>query len=441
MSADFWDVRRSKTENKTYLIENGDVEYVSTSIDFSVVVRAFYDGGWGVVSSNCDKKTDEDMLEDAIKLAKISSKRSNKTILKRFDQNVNSTKSLNETGKISNEEDEITLLKDIERNSRIDNRVKNTKIDYKSTRQNMIYYSNDTSEESYDIQRTRYSIVILSKDGNKHQFGSERDYIIGGSEILDGDKPYILAKNAAQTSLDLLNALSPPSGIQDVILDQNLGGVFIHEAVGHATEADLILSGDSILKGKIGEKIGSSQVNVYDDPTIKEYGYYPFDDEGIKPERRLLIKNGVLMANIHNRETASIFDGRPGNGRAEVDDIPIPRMSNTYIDNGDMTMDELFEIVGNGVYLCGSRGGEVSTGEGIFHFNAEKGYIIKDGEIGPMVKDVSLSGETLMILKNVMGIGKDLKINGGHCGKEGQLVPVGSGSPHIAIKSAIVGGE
>ncbi|HIH40406.1 MAG TPA: TldD/PmbA family protein [Halobacteria archaeon] len=440
MSADFWDVRRSNTENRTYLIENGYVEYVSTSIDFSVVVRAFHDGGWGVVSSNCDKKTDE-LLMDAIKLAKISSKRSNKTILKRYEQDSNPTKILTITGKVSKEEDEIALLREIERSARIDKKVENTRIDYKSTRLNMIYYSDDTDEESYEMQRTRYSMIVLSKDGNKHQFGSERDYIIGGSEILDGEKPHLLAEKAARTSLDLLNALSPPSGIQNVILDQNLGGVFIHEAVGHATEADLILAGDSILKDKIGETIGSPLVTVYDDPTMKEYGYYPFDDEGIKPERRLLIKDGVLIANIHNRETASIFDGRPGNGRAEVDDIPIPRMSNTYIDNRDMTMDELLEMVGNGIYLCGSRGGEVSTGEGIFHFNAENGYIIKDGEIGSMVKDVSLSGETLMILKNVIGVGKDLKINGGHCGKEGQIVPVGSGSPHIAIKSAIVGGE
>jgi len=378
-------------------------------------------------------------LKDAIKLAKISSKKVDKTFLKRYETSNSPTKHI--ACNRLDDEDEISLLREMERSARINEKVKNTRIDYKSTKINVVYYSDDLNEESYEMQRTRYSIIVLSKDGYKHQFGSERDYIIGGSEILEGEKPHVLAKKAARTSLDLLDALSPPSGMQNVILNQNLGGVFIHEAVGHATEADLILAGDSILKDKIGEKIGSSLVNVYDDPTMEEYGYYPFDDEGIKPEKRLLIKDGVLMANIHNRETASILDGKPGNGRADVSDIPIPRMSNTYIDNGDMTMDELLEMVGSGVYLCGSRGGEVSTGEGIFHFNAEKGYIIKDGEIDRMVKDVSLSGETLMILKNVMGIGNDLMINGGHCGKEGQIVPVGSGSPHIAIKSAIVGGE
>ncbi|BDC36453.1 MAG: TldD/PmbA family protein [Candidatus Methanoliparum thermophilum] len=438
MQADFWDVRKSNTEDKAYLIENGDVEYISTSIGFSVVVRAFYDGGWGVVSSNYDRKT-EDLLKDAIRLAKISSKKANKTFLKRYETYTTPKNCL--IGKMSEEEEEISLLKEIERSSRVDKRVASTRIDYKSTKLDMVYYSDDLNEEFYEMERTRYSIVVLSKDGNEHQFGSERDYIIGGSEILDGEKPYLLAKKAALTSLDLLNASSPPSGMKDVILDQNLGGVFIHEAVGHATEADLILAGNSILKDKIGEKIGSLLVNVYDDPSMKEYGHYPFDDEGIRPERRLLIKDGILVGNIHNRETASLMHGKPGNGRAEVGDVPIPRMSNTYIKNGDMNMDELLEMIGNGVYLCGSRGGEVNTGEGIFHFNAEKGYIIKDGEIGNMIKDVSLSGDTLTILKNIIGVGNDLKINGGYCGKDGQIVPVGSGSPHIAIKSVIVGGE
>jgi TldD protein len=115
-------------------------------------------------------------------------------------------------------------------------------------------------------------------------------------------------------------------------------------------------------------------------------------------------------------------------------------MSNTFIDNGDMTKEEVFEGV-NGIYLKGSRGGQVNTGEGVFQFNAVMGYLIKDGKIGEAIRDVSLSGNTLKTLNSIVRVGNDLKFNSGRCGKAGQGVPVGDGSPHILVKDAVVGGH
>ena len=120
--------------------------------------------------------------------------------------------------------------------------------------------------------------------------------------------------------------------------------------------------------------------------------------------------------------------------------MPVVRMSNTFIDNGDSKFEEMLEEVRNGMYLVGSRGGQVNTGEGIFQFNAEKGYLIRNGELSGLLRDVSLSGNTLEILNQVTHVGNDLKMTAGRCGKAGQLVPVSDGSPHIAISKALVGG-
>jgi TldD protein len=240
------------------------------------------------------------------------------------------------------------------------------------------------------------------------------------------------------------------------VLDPELAGVFIHEAVGHAAEADLVLENSSILAGKIGEQIASQHVTVYDDPTMHEYGYYPFDAEGVPAKRTTLIDRGVLTSYLHSRETAGRLGGGSGNGcddgsgsggsgggnaRAQGCSIPIPRMSNTFIANRDMRFEEIIEELRDGVYLKGSRGGQVNTGEGIFQFNAELGYVVRNGEICEMLRDVSLSGQTLEILKNITAVGDDLAFHSGRCGKSGQAVPVSDGSPHILVSRAVVGGS
>jgi TldD protein len=225
-----------------------------------------------------------------------------------------------------------------------------------------------------------------------------------------------------------------------VVLDQELAGVFAHEAVGHASEADLVLEGDSILENRIGEQIASPLINIIDDPTLHEFGYYPFDAEGSESKRTEIIKDGIFNSYLHSRETAAKLGGTPGNCRAQGYSMPVVRMSNTFIDNGDSRFEEMLEEVKDGMYLIGSRGGQVNTGEGIFQFNAEKGYLIKNGELTGLLRDVSLSGKTLEILNHVTLVGNDLKMTAGRCGKAGQLVPVSDGSPHIAISKALVGG-
>ncbi|MCL2142544.1 MAG: TldD/PmbA family protein, partial [Methanimicrococcus sp.] len=173
------------------------------------------------------------------------------------------------------------------------------------------------------------------------------------------------------------------------------------------------------------------------------FGYYPFDAEGAPSKKTVLIQNGIMNSYMHSRETAGTFDGKSGssgNARAQGYAMPVVRMSNTYIDNGDASFEEMLEEIKDGIYLIGSRGGQVNTGEGVFQFNAEKGYLIKNGEIKELVRDVSLSGQTLEILNQIQRVGNDMKLHAGHCGKAGQTVPVTDGAPHLSIKKATVGG-
>jgi TldD protein len=263
---------------------------------------------------------------------------------------------------------------------------------------------------------------------------------VGGLELFDREDPIALAKGVGETAVALLDAAAPRGGTYPVILDQELAGVFVHEAVGHATEGDIILEGDSCLEGKLGRKIGSELVTVKDDPSLMNNGYYPFDDEGSRAQETVLVENGVLKSYLNSRETAARLGGVARNARAEGLDRPVVRMSNTYIANGDWKLEEILAEMGDGVYLAGSRGGQVSTGEGIFQFNAKRGYLVENGEKTRLLRDVSLSGKILETLMHVRAVGNDLKFNSGRCGKAGQLVPVSDGSPHLLVAEATVGG-
>jgi Predicted Zn-dependent proteases and their inactivated homologs len=293
------------------------------------------------------------------------------------------------------------------------------------------------------MDETRVALFLnaVASDGSGIQFGHKSCGGTGGFEILEREDIEELGRRTGEKAVRLLKASSPPSGRFDIVTDPELTGVFIHEALGHAAEADLILQGDSILEGKLGEKIASEGVTIIDDPTIDGFGSYSYDAEGVRATETVLVENGVLTSLLNSRETAFKLGLEPsGNARSAIGDQPIVRMSNTYLKPGDLSFDELIEDIQNGVYLRGSRGGQVDTGKGIFQFNAAESFRIQDGEIAEPVKDVSLSGNVLETLKNVDGVGSDFRLGIGFCGKSGQSVPVGDGGPHVRIRNAMVGG-
>ncbi len=250
------------------------------------------------------------------------------------------------------------------------------------------------------------------------------------------------AKSAMDKAVHLLSARAARGGKANVMIDHRLGGVLVHEAVGHACEADRVLTGTSVLTHKIGKKIGSEIVNVSDDGRVRGFGWTPFDSEGTLASNTVLIEDGILEGFLHTRETASKLKTEPtGNGR--VQDLTcrvIPRMTTTIIEAGDSSFDEILQTAKKGYYLKGSLGGQVEVTKGSFLFNAQEGYYFEKGEIRHMVKNVSLIGNILETMHNIRLIARDLKFSDGHCGKMGQAVAVSHGSPHVLIENAMVGG-
>lgn len=230
----------------------------------------------------------------------------------------------------------------------------------------------------------------------------------------------------------------------NAVLDPELAGVFAHEAIGHAAEGDLVKEGSSVLGGRIGELVGTPVLSIIDDPTIEDFGFCPVDDEGSKTNRTEIIKSGRVNAYLHSMESMAAVGedtGILGHARGMAGVIPIVRMSNTFIDNGDSDYDEIINECKDGILLKGSRGGQVDPGRGVFQFNAEYGYLITHGECTTMVRDVSLSGDILGTLHQVRLCGNDKTLHAGYCGKNGQTAPVSDGAPHILLEKAVVGGS
>lgn len=249
------------------------------------------------------------------------------------------------------------------------------------------------------------------------------------------------AAEAKRKCLDSLSALPPPHGTFTVVLDNEMSGVFAHEAVGHACEGDAIMEGTSILAGKKGMRIGSSLVSIWDRPELEGgFGSYSFDDEGMQGRAAELIHEGELRGFMHSAESAeTLGEGPNGHARAESFSVPpIVRMSNTYIAAGNHSLEELMEVQ-DGIYLKGMNGGSVDTITGQYMFRSEEAFRISKGEQAERIRDLSITGTIIGTLQEVDAVGKDLKHKPGFCGKNGQTMSVSDGGPHIRVRSMKVG--
>ena len=312
---------------------------------------------------------------------------------------------------------------------------------YTDTRTVNQYVNSEGASIIAEYVHTGFFASVFAKSDGHIQVGLERMGGTGGLESIDGSAE--AAKSASEKAVRLLSAKGAPSGEFTVVMDPLLTGVFVHEALGHAAEADHVIQNESIIEGMLGERIASEVVDVYDDPTLPgSFGFYFYDSEGTKARKKAILKDGILKEYLHSRETASELGmGPTGNARAQsFSHPPVVRMSNTYLAPRDFGFDEMLEDIKYGVYLKGSKGGEVDTARGVFQFSAEEGFLIENGELTTGVKDVSLSGETLEILKNIDAVGSDFDTSIGFCGKASQVVPVGDGGPH-ARTTATVGGQ
>ena len=253
-----------------------------------------------------------------------------------------------------------------------------------------------------------------------------------------------LAHRVAQRAVDLLSAETGVGGVYPVVCDPRLAGVFIHEAFGHLSEADFVYANSQAQEMMVlGRRFGREILNIVDDGTLPGLrGTHPYDDEGTPTQRTELVREGLLTGRLHSRETAARMGEAPtGNARATGYRYPpIVRMTNTFIEAGDTSFDDMIADIELGVYACDAIGGQTMLEN--FSFSAGHGYMIRNGRIAEMVKDVVLSGNLFTTLQNIDAIGNDLVFsNLGTCGKGQGGLPVSTGAPHVRIQGVVMGGR
>lgn len=292
-------------------------------------------------------------------------------------------------------------------------------------------------------RRTRLIVQVVASRNGVTQVGQEAPGGLAGPDFYSAHDPGEVASRAARRALAMLDAAPSPTGRMAVVVNSGTGGVLLHEAVGHGLEIDGVHKGASVYAGKIGERIASEVVSASDNPTREGlWGSYEYDDEGTPSQHTLFIENGVLRGFLYDRH-AAMKDGVPstGNGRRQsFRHVPIPRMSNTYIEPGDLTHDEIISSTPAGLYAAKMGGGQVDPATGDFVFAVSEGYLIDNGKLGQAVRGATLIGNGPRVLETIDAVGNDLSFEEGTCGKGGQGVPVTTGGPTFRITELTVGG-
>ena len=309
----------------------------------------------------------------------------------------------------------------------------------------IILVINSLGVVAWDIQpMLRFGVsVVLKKENNR-----EGAYEGGGGRVsfdwFEKTTPEQIAESAVNQALVQLDSKPAPAGEMEVILGAGNSGILLHESIGHPLEADFNYRGSSAFSGRIGEKVASDQCTIIDQGNLpNERGSINIDDEGNPSGRSVLIENGILKTYMFDLITSNHFQQPSFNGRREsFREIPLPRMTNTFMMAGKYSQEEIIKSVKKGVYAKNYSGGQVDITSGDFVFSVTEGYLVENGKISYPIKGATLIGNGPEILKRVQMVGNDLVISDGKwtCGKDGQNAPVGVGMPTVKLSHITVGG-
>ncbi|HEX76944.1 MAG TPA: TldD/PmbA family protein [Dehalococcoidia bacterium] len=438
--ADYAEIRLEESQSTRIVYRGQELEDISHALSFGGNVRALVRGGWGFI---CFDGLDElpSKMELATAQARLVGKESTRFVpvepvvaetapwLKRDPDAV----ALAEKKRLLDEYNEVIWGTP---------NIQTSGISYSQARRKVILAN---SEGSY-IEQSRTDVTlritaVARKDGQVQQatlsLGSLGDY-----EAISGLHGQV--EELARRAVALLNAPQLKGGEYTVVLDPVLAGIFAHEAFGHLSESDFVYENQRLKELMVlGRRFGGQHLNIVDDPTLPGLrGSYEYDDEGTPARKSYLIREGVLVGRLHSRETAAKLGEAPtGHARAlDYRHPPLVRMSNTFIEPGQLPFSELIADIKEGVYAKNWYGG--TTSMEMFTFSAGEAYMIRHGQIAELLKPVVLTGNVFTTLANIDAIGNDLEMNqGGGCGKGDQVpLPVSSGSPHIRIRRCVVGG-
>jgi TldD protein len=441
--ADYTEIRIEQRESTSVAYRGKDLETASAVIDAGGIVRCMCrGGGWGVATFN-DRGDLASKVEQAYQCARVAE----------CEEPI-------QLSPIPVSEDVIavTLEHDFRGVSMADKvalasaynnivrkhseKIVDTMCRYSDTF-SRVYFANSegTFIEDERPMITLYTVAI-AREGDNVQTAAESLSGQKGFDYVQGR--HDLPRLAAQRAVDLLSAESVVGGQYPVVLNPRLAGVFIHEAFGHLSESDFVYENPKAQEMMVlGRRFGQDILNVYDDGSLSGLrGTHRYDDEGTPTGRSELIRNGILVGRLHSRETAAKMGERPtGNARATgYRYAPIVRMTNTAIEGGSVSFEDMIGDIKLGVYACDMYGGQTALEN--FSFSSAYAYMIRDGQIAEMVKDVILAGNLFTTLMNIDAIGDDFvwSESGGSCGKGQGGLPVTFGAPHIRIQDVVIGG-
>jgi len=311
----------------------------------------------------------------------------------------------------------------------------------------IILVVDETGRMTADVRplvRTNVS-VIVERNGQTESATAGGGGRFNLDFFLNGNKAQEYAEEAVRKALINLDAEAAPAGSMTVVLGNGWPGVLLHEAIGHGLEGDFNRKGTSAFAGRIGEQVAAKGITVVDDGTLEQRrGSLSVDDEGTQTQCTTLIEDGILKGYLFDRQNAALMGTQStGNGRRQsYANLPMPRMTNTYMRAGAYDPAEIIASVEKGIYAVNFSGGQVDITSGKFVFSASEAYQIENGKIGKPLKNATLIGNGPDVLTRVSMVGNDLQLDTGIgvCGKDGQSVPVGVGQPTLRIDGITVGG-
>lgn len=288
-------------------------------------------------------------------------------------------------------------------------------------------------------------VQVVAKHGGERENGYVGDGGRTNIDVFDSKTPKTIAREAARIATTKLGARAAPAGEMPVVIGAGGGGVLLHEAVGHGLEADFNRKGTSLYSGRVGERVASDLVTIYDDGDLPgERGTVAVDDEGTPGQHKVLVENGILRGYMQDRLNARLMDvASTGSGRRESFRVlPQPRMCNTYMPSGTSTPEEIVASIERGLFATSFSGGQVEISKGDFVFMVAEGYLIEGGRITAPVRGATLVGNGPDAMTKVTMVGSDGRLaNRSYtCGKGGQRVPVGVGIPTVKLSACTVGG-
>jgi len=444
----FADIRHETVTGTTLGVINGALRSLSQSGKAGVIARALVGECWGQASTTeaVSREKLNELLKEAIKIAKISAKHSRKAIdLSNIPSHEATVwQSVKENPAEVAVEEKIKLALEMENSLKIDDRLVKTQSRYIDSRNAFKLVNTVGSRLEWDEIRSLAMVIAIAREGSTMQYDYGARSSLAGFEFIRGIDSVSFAEEVANGAIALLSSEKPPSGQMTVIMDGDISGLVAHEVCGHASEADEVVKGRSFLTKMSGVQIGSEAVTMIDDGSmVGRQGTIPFDSEGTPGSKTVIIENGVFKGFLHTLETAVVMGVKPtGNARAQDYNSRIfARMTNTFFDKGDWSNDEIIEDTKDGVYVIKSLSGMEDVVGGGVQATALKGYLIKNGEKTSLLRSMTITGKVLDILKTVDAVGNTLEFSGGTCGKgEEDYIPVSSGGPLMRGTMMIGGG-